>query len=215
MKDFCVALAASAVFLLVPSGVSAQGPFGTGTLIEIPVHTSTAPEDMIDSTVYLAGTDCWGERERKRDAALVADLPDRSRVVIGFCTNGEKKFAGVFPCSISHVPMLTKSDGSWVFLEPSRESSPHRYSGEASTVKFTQEVKDGKRYFRIQSQNAAIKERIFLAFQPPFQIRPFSEEKIRSLCGTNKLSPGMTKKNCLANKDSVSSAAVSHSTKSE
>jgi hypothetical protein len=233
MKASLIALSASAVLLLTPHEIAAQSSYETGTLVEIPVHASTAPADMIDSTTYLAGTDCWGAHERQRHAALVADLPDHSRVVIGFCVNGDKQFDGVallgetrgswapwswgvhmaYPCSISHVLMLTKPDGGRVFLEPGSEIPPRKFSGPARTVKFSREIENGKILFRIQTQNTAESERVFSAFQPPLQISPFSEEQIRSLCGTNKLSPEMTKKYCSARKNSASSGTVSDSNK--
>jgi hypothetical protein len=222
---------------LAPSEIAAQNRYGTGTLVEVPVHTSTAQDDMIDSTPHLIGTDCWGALEREHDAALVADLPDHSRAVIGFCANGDKQFDGVaplgetwgswapwswgvhmiYPCSISHVLMLTKSDGRHVFLEPGKEIPPHRFSGPPLSVKFNIETKDGKTLYKIQAQNATGKENVYYAIQTPLQIKVVSKDQyrsyIRSLCNTNKLSLGMKKQYCSTSKDSASSGTVSDSKK--
>jgi hypothetical protein len=219
MKTSLIALTASVVFLLSPSGIAAQSSYGTGTLIEVPVYTSTAPEDMIDSTPHLIGTDCWGALDREHDAALVAILPDSSRVVIGFCANGEEKFPGVFSCSLSHVLLLTGPDGSQVFLEPGKEIPPHRYSGPAWAVKFRPETKDGKTLYRIQAQSSTGKENTYYAIQPPLQIKVLIEDRLhsyfRSLCNTGKLSPGMKKQYCSTSNDSASPGTVSDSKKSE
>jgi hypothetical protein len=219
MKASLIPLAASVVFLLLPSGSLAQSSFATGTLIEVPVHTSTDPEDMIDSTPHLIGTDCWGAIDREHDAALVAMLPDSSRVVIGFCTKGEKKFPGVFPCSFSHVLLLTRQDGSHVILEPGKEIPPHRFTGPAWTVNFSMETKAEKTLYKIQAQNAPGKENAYYAIQPPLQIKDRTEDQLRSyfrsLCNTDQLSPGMKKQYCLTSKDSASSGPVSDSKKSK
>jgi hypothetical protein len=219
MKASLIPLTASVVFLLSPFGIAAQSSYRTGTLIEVPVHTSTAPDDMIDSTPHLIGTDCWGAIDREHDAALVAVLPDSSRVVIGFCTNGEEKFPGVFSCSLSQVLLLTGPDGSHVFLEPGKEIPPHRYSGPAWNVKFRLETKDGKTLYRIQAQSAPGKENAYYAIQPPLQIKALSEDQLhsyfRSLCNTDKLSPGMKKQYCSTSKDSASPGTASDSKKSE
>ena len=215
MKASLIPLAASVVFLLLPSGIPAQSSFEAGTLVEIPVHTSTAPDDMIDSTHHLIGTDCWGAIAREHDAALVALLPDSSRVVVGFCTNGGERFPGVFPCSISRVLLLTKPDGRQVFLSPGKAIPLQRFSGAASTVRFRLETRNGETLYRIQAKGATGREKVYSVIEPPLQIKVRTDNQLhayfRSLCNTGKLSAGMKKQYCPASKDSASSKAVSDS----
>lgn len=217
MKNSLIALSALVAFFWASTGISARSQYSTGTLIELPVHTSTDPNDMTAFTPHLIGADCWGTDECGRDAALIAVLPDHARVMVGFCSNEGKQFGGIslsggvdwiYSCSMSHVLMLTKPDRSHVLLVPGNGIPPHKFAAPGLTVQYRLETEDGKTLYRIKVRDAHEKDIAYSVIQLPLLIKAGTEDQMRayfrSLCNTDKLSPGMEMKYCSKAGDAAS-----------
>jgi hypothetical protein len=116
MKSLAITLFA---LILAVFAAAKDKEYQMGTLVKVPLHVgdkqSTGYTNTTDCTPGLLGANCTGGIV-DYSGKLVATMPNGSEVVIGSCAGGATAAAMFVPCSQPWVFVLTKEDGTVVFL---------------------------------------------------------------------------------------------------
>jgi len=215
MKLISVLLKYSVMLLVVIATVAQakdhRNEYQMGTLTKVPLRmtdkTSAGFTDTTSCHDGLAGVHCTGGVVDDYHGNLVATLPDGSEVLIGTCAGGASLAAALMPCTQEYVLMLTKEDGTTVFLDHvwMRRNSAVELAAVSKVLYRTKHVRGlmSVDYVMIPDATDANKEGqytvIKLPKQPPQPLKEATSpatDNITAMCASDKLSPELKAKYC-------------------
>jgi len=179
-----------------------------GTLVLVPMHVEnkqqTSYTDTTDCHDSPFGLQCSGGIVHNFDGWLVAEMPDGTKMAIQRCAGGATAAALFLPCDIPYVPVLTKEDGTIVFLHHlwGYHDSTKELAA-TSKVLYRVEHKMGVKedYIKIPDPVNPKKEGTYIIIKLPKQPeattpQPMSSDNIAAMCASGKLSATLQAKYC-------------------
>jgi len=185
-----------------------SGDYRMGTLTKVPLHVGgKVPEGYTDTTTCnsgLFGVHCTGGIVDDYSGWLVADMPNGTEVVIERCAGGASLSALVLRCDRSYILMLTREDGSVVFLDHTwgHHAIGDEFADASKVLYRTQHVRGliSVDYVMIPDPTNPKKEGTYNPIKLPKQAtkeaKPAAADNVAAMCASGKLSAELTAKYC-------------------